>query len=224
MVSALPENPKVKVCVRGVDNLPLIVNPTNGKTEQCEAYARLNIGNANTKTAVVPGASSVRWDHDWTVHSGGDDDDEVKIELLHCNQLGLDTYLGSTVANVSEILKHAPVDRQDGARVVEKILPLLNRDGKLLLGQDDTRATFFTLDFVLFDADSSQPFHNDEDISLPTISAPSLVVSRAYDPASATAAVALDAPEKPVHDAKALSQPLSGVGPHLKVSPSNDES
>ena len=63
---------------------------------------------------------------------GGDDGEEVEVELLHCDHVGPDRPLGSTVVNVSDILKHAPARGQAGPRAVERTFPVpgLTRDGE----------------------------------------------------------------------------------------------
>jgi hypothetical protein len=157
---------RVKICVRGVENLPLVTNPANSRKEPCDACARLIVGNQVIKTAVINGALSARWEHECEVNVGGEESDDLEVELLHCDRVGADRHLGSAIIRFSDIIKLNTAKSLPFNRAIEKTFPLLTLDRDALCGQD-SKNTIITLSFTLLDNASPVPSDSDEEDSLP---------------------------------------------------------
>lgn len=209
---------KVKICIRGVENLPLITSPSNNRKEPCDACARLIFGNQVIKTAVINGALSARWEHDCELNIGSEDSEELEVELLHCDRIAADQHLGSAIMRINDIIKQNHGKGSSVNKAIEKTYPLITRDGNALSGQDAKRTTI-TLSFTLLEGVPPVQSDSDDDTSLPKSHTKSaqfkiLAESREASFRSLTASESNGTPET-----KSLSsQPRGGVGLKFKVS------
>ena len=157
---------KFKICVRGVENLPLIVNPATNRSEPCDACALIKVGSQVVKTAVINGALSARWEHDCQVNVGGEEGEDLEVHLLHCDRVAADKHLGFALIKLADFIKQYSSRTLSANRAIERTVPVLTREGEVLRGQDGNK-TILTLSFTLLDGASPIPSDSDDDTSLP---------------------------------------------------------
>lgn len=155
---------RVRISLRGVENLPLLHSKSTGRPEPTDAYARLTLNGESARTAVMSGALSARWEHDCDFDFGGvHGDTDLLVELFHYDRNSRDVCLG--VVSVSLVDIFASSAGQD----VEKSFRVLNRDGAVVSGHDGQDCTM-TMRFSL--VESSETEHSEseeEDVNLPPL-------------------------------------------------------
>jgi hypothetical protein len=124
---------KIRLYTRGVSNLPGMVKSAGGELEPCNACAFIRIGDQQCKTAVVTGSNSAFWEEEFDL--AYETDDEITIDVLHCDRVGSDTSLGTAAISIVELLSANAAELAAGA-VVERNIPLHTISSELLFGAD----------------------------------------------------------------------------------------
>jgi hypothetical protein len=214
---------KIRIYTRGVSNLPGIVKSAGGELEPCNACAFIRIGDQQCKTAVVTGSNSAFWEEEFDL--AYETDDEITINVLHCDCVGSDTSLGTAAISILELLSANAAELAAGA-VVERNIPLHTISSELLFGADGQLAILqLGITLPANRASYIPPSDSDEELPRSELQDPPdyAICNSAAPPAAATqpnsppAAMPSPAAPSPAAPSPAPQEGRGGVGLRFKV-------
>ena len=118
------DSKSLQLIVRGAYNLPQIGQGEGEASDLCNACAFVCLGDQQFKTAVVTGAGSAFWEEEFGLQYDSLED-ELAIELIHCDSIGPDWSLGSArIALAGLLSSQATALAFAAGAIVERDVPL----------------------------------------------------------------------------------------------------
>ena len=118
------DSKSLQLIVRGAYNLPQIGHGEGEASDLCNACAFVCLGDQQFKTAVVTGAGSAFWEEEFGLQYDSLED-ELAIELIHCDSIGPDWSLGSArIALAGLLSSQATALAFAAGAIVERDVPL----------------------------------------------------------------------------------------------------